>query len=162
MENSYQTNDVLDPHRPKELPGALNTLTILTFVGCGLGYILSLLTYVFTNNASDKVDKMSQAGASQQQIDEFMKAAEHRGMLLITGLIFTTLCLIGAIQMRKLKKTGYYLYLIGELAPFVVSAGLIGLTVDTSNVKAIIGMVVGIAIPIVFVILYSLQLKRLS
>ena len=39
MENSYQTNDVLDQHRPKELPGMLNTLTILTFIGCGLGYI---------------------------------------------------------------------------------------------------------------------------
>jgi hypothetical protein len=162
MENSYQTNEVLDQHRPKELPGTLNTLTILTFIGCGFSYIFALLIYVFTNNASDKIEKMSEAGASQKQIDEFLKAADNRGLLLITGIIFTTLCLIGAIQMRKLKKTGYYLYLLGELAPFIVSAGLIGLTVDTSSIRAIIGLIIGTAIPVVFVILYSTQLKHLS
>lgn len=163
MENSYQTNDVLDQHRPKELPGMLNTLTILTFIGCGLGYIGSVLGYVFTNNASDKVDKMVQAGTSQAQIDTFLKTAENRNLLLISGLIFTTLCLIGALQMRKWKKSGYYLYVIGEIAPLVLSFGLLGtLSGGGSGPFAAIGMVIGLAIPIVFVILYSTQLKHLS
>jgi len=93
-----------------------------------------------------------------------MKSADNRSLLLISGLVFTTLCLISAFQMRKLKKLGYYLYLIGEIAPIVVSAGLFGgLSGGSSNsAMTIFGVIIGIGIPVVFVILYSTQLKYLE
>jgi len=164
MKNTNRTKEVIDTQRPKELPGTLNVLTILTFIGCGFSYIFGILGYIFTNNASEKIEKMSQAGASQNQIDMFMKSADNRSLLLISSLVFTTLCLISAFQMRKLKRLGYYLYLIGEIAPIVVSAGLFGgLSGSSSNAAmTIIGVIIGIGVPIVFVILYSTQLKYLE
>ena len=164
MENSNPTNEVLGPHSPKKLPDTLNVLTILTFVGCGLSYIFSLLIYYFTSNAASTVEKMSQRGSSQEEIDMFLKSADNRNILLISGLVFTTLCLIGALRMRKFKKSGYFLYLIGEIAPIVVSAGLFGTISSGSpnSARSIIGMVTGIGIPVIFVILYSIQLKHLE
>lgn len=162
METSSQSN-ILDPHRPEPLPGMLNVLTILTFIGCGLAYILSLLGYFLTGNASESVQKMSEAGASQDQIDLFLKSAEHRELILITSLVFTTLCLVGAIQMRKRKKSGYFLYVIGEIAPIVLQFGLFGtMSSGGAGPFAAIGTVIGLAVPIVFVILYSTQLKYLK
>lgn len=164
MENSSQTSELLDPHLPKKLPDTLNVLTILTFVGCGLSYIFSLFMYYFTSNADKIIEKMSQQGSTQEQIDMFQKSAENRNILLISGLLFTTLCLIGAVQMRKFKKSGYFLYLVGEIAPIVVSFGLFG-TISSgpsNSARSIIGMLMGIGIPVIFVILYSIQLKHLE
>jgi len=76
---------------------------------------------------------------------------------LISGLVFTTLCLIGAIQMRNLKKTGYYYYIVGELAPIVLMAGLFGATFFGA-----FSLLLAALISVIFVILYSTQLKYLK
>jgi hypothetical protein len=167
MENSYQTNDVLTEHRPKELPGMLNVLTILTFIGCGLSYLGSLYGY-FSNTDPDKQiakireaqEKMGEGFGSKMMegsIDMIQKSYDNRYLLLITGLLFTTLCLIGAMRMRKLKKSGYYLYLIGELAPVVLAVGLFG-----SSFFSAMGILFSALIAVIFVILYSTQLKHLQ
>lgn len=168
MENSNQTNDVLNPQQPKALPGMLNVLTILTFIGCGISYLSSLYSF-FTDNDPDKQiaklnearEKMGDSGFGAKMIDSSIdlvqKSYDNRYLLLIAGLVFTTLCLIGAMQMRKLKKTGYYYYLIGELAPFVLMAGLFG-----SSFFGAIALLFSALIAIVFVILYSTQLKYLT
>lgn len=167
MENSYQTNDVLAQQRPKELPGMLNVLTILTLIGCGLGFISSCYSY-FTNNDPDaQIQKLNEAkekvgdsgfGAKMidSSIDMVQKSYENRYLLLISGLIFTILCLIGALQMRKRKKTGYYYYLVGELAPIVLMAGLFG-----ASFFGAIALLFAALISVIFVILYSTQLKHL-
>lgn len=168
MENSYQPNDVLADHRPKSLPGMLNVLTILTFIGCGISYLTGLYSF-FTGNDPDKQieqlnearEKMGDSGFGakmiESSIDIIQKSYENRYLLLIAGLVFTTLCLIGAIQMRKLKKSGYYSYIIGELAPIVLMAGLFG----ASFFGAISLLFAGL-IAVIFVILYSTQLKYLK
>lgn len=168
MENSYQTNDVLDPHRPKPLPGMLNVLTILTIIGCVIGYIGSGYSY-FTNNDPDaQIQKLNETrekvgdnGFGAKMIDSSIeivqKSYENRYLLLITGLIFTTLCLIGALQMRKLKKTGFYYYLVGELAPVVLMAGLFG-----ASFFGAFTLLFAALISVIFVILYGTQLKHLS
>lgn len=167
MENTYQSNDLLHDQRPKSLPGMLNVLTILTFIGCGLGYLGAIYSY-FTNNDPDKqIEKLNEArekmGDSgfgskmiESSIDMIQKSYDNRYLLLITGLVFTTLCLIGAIQMRKLKKTGYYYYLVGELGPIVLMAGLFG-----ASFFGAIALLFSSLVGVIFVILYSTQLKHL-
>lgn len=167
MESSYQTNDVLDPHRPKELPGMLNILTILTFIGCGLSFLGTCYNYIANNDPDKQLEKLHEArdkvsdgsfGAKMidSSIDMFQKSYDNRHLLLITGLIFIILCFIGALQMRKLKKTGYYYYLVGELAPYVLAAGLFG-----ASLTSAIFVLFTALIAVIFVILYSTQLKYL-
>lgn len=168
MENSYQTNDVLEQHRPKQLPGMLNVLTILTIIGCAISYISSIYSHLTNNDPDAQIQKLNEArekmgdsgfGAKmiESSIDMVQKSYENRYLLLISGLVFTTLCLIGALQMRKLKKTGYYFYLVGELAPIVLMAGLFG-----SSFFGAFALIFAALISVIFVILYSTQLKHLS
>ncbi len=165
METPSQTN-ILDPHRPKSLPGMLNVLTILTFIGCGISYIGTLYSH-FSNTDPDKQiaqiqdaqEKMGDGFGSkmmESSIQLIQISYENRYLILISGLVFTTLCLIGAMRMRKLRKSGYYLYLVGELAPLVLSAGLFG-----ASFFSAMALLFSSLIAVLFVILYSTQLKYL-
>jgi len=168
MEKSSQTNEVFAQQTRRELPGMLNVLTILTFIGCGIAYLSTFYSYITGNNPDKQIEELNEArekvgdsgfGAKMidSSLDMVQKSYENRYLLLISGLIFTTLCLIGALQMRKLKRPGYYYYLIGELAPIVLMAGLFG-----SSIFGAIMLIFGSLIAIVFVVLYSTQLKYLE
>ena len=165
--DTYQTTDLLQDERPIKLPGMLNVLTILTFIGSGFAYLGSAWQ-LFSNSDPDKqtekireaMDKMSSDSLfykwMEGSIEVLRKSYDNRYFLLITTLLFTTLCLIGALRMRKLRKSGYFLYLVGELAPLVVVAGLFG-----TGFAAMVKLGIGGIFAILFVILYSTQLKYL-
>lgn len=167
MEPTNQQNrDLFD--QPKQgLPGMLNVLTILTFIGCGISYLSLIWSFFQSSNYQKQIADMedledqvgdSELGAKMMQggMEMLEKSYEHRYLLLLSGLVFTTFCLIGAMQMRKLKKSGYLIYVIGELAPLLVAALLLGfslmggMTILFSSIIAII-----------FVILYTTQRKYL-
>ena len=42
MEPINQNKDLFDQQQTTGLPGMLNVLTILTFIGCGLSYLFSI------------------------------------------------------------------------------------------------------------------------
>lgn len=89
-------------------------------------------------------------------LEIMQKTYEYRYILLLSTILFTTLCLIGALQMRKLKKSGFPLYVVGELGPIVINAALIGFSL-VGGITTIIGLVVAL----VFVMLYASQRKYL-
>lgn len=167
METTTKTTDLFD-QQPKTLPGMLNVLTILTFIGCGISYIGALYSFYTSSNYERQVSEMEEMqdkmGESNEMAGKMLegsmammqKAHEYRYILILSALLFTTLCLVGALQMRKLKKSGYTLYVIGEIAPILLSAVLIGfsfmggITIAMSAVFAL-----------VFVILYTTQRKYL-
>lgn len=171
MEVTNQTTDQpkhdLFNERQKELPGMLNVLTILTFIGCAISYISYIWGYF---SASAYQTQMAQFEELQDQmgdnemasnmmkgsIEMMKKNYEYRYILLASGLIFTTLCLIGAIQMRKLKKSGYPIYVVGELAPIAVTAALVGFSLVGGIATAFSAI-----IALLFVILYTTQRKHL-
>jgi hypothetical protein len=80
---------------------------------------------------------------------------EHKNLLLGVNLLCLVLCLIGAIQMRKLKKSGFFIYLIGELAPVFVLGGLL---TSLTNIN----FMFSVFFAFLFVILYATQLKHLD
>ncbi len=165
-QNQTHSSEVLNPES-KKLPGMLNTLTILTFIGCAIGYIGAIWGFIQSANIDKQRSEMEEmqdkmgdnemaAKMMEGSLDILQKNYDNRYILLISGLLFTTLCLIGALQMRKLKKSGYPLYVVGELAPIVISAVLIGFSLVGG-----ISILVGAIVAVVFVILYSTQRKYL-
>jgi hypothetical protein len=164
VETTHQTNDVRDEHRPKEMPGKLNTLTILTFIGCGIGFIFSLWGFFATTpeklaKTQEQRAKLDDGTFRANMLDSSIQAMQisldNKYLLLITNLVCLTLCLVGALQMRKLKQPGYYLYVAGELAPVVLMAGLIGSLTGFN-------MIFSAVIALLFVILYATQLKYME
>jgi len=164
MEQNQNSDLLATPPKRSE---TLNVLTILTFIGCGLAYIGACYNFIKYRNIDAiraEMDTAEEKAAgnklatriveSSREIAE--KTFEYRYILLISALVFTTFCLIGAIQMRKLKKSGYPIYVIGELAPLVISAVLIGFSFTGS-----IALIFSAVFSLLFVILYSIQRKNL-
>ena len=145
--------------------GSLKTLTVLTFIGCGLGYLGSCWNFF----KADKSVADFETAMNNPDLPDFAKkmmtpealenlrlmAANKLPIFLLT-LVGVTLCLVGALQMRKLKAQGYYLWLLGEVLPLIGTAIFIGAGALFSGFN-----VVGPIIVLLFIVLYTLQRKYL-
>jgi hypothetical protein len=150
----------------KKLPSGINILTILTFIGCGLGLIITAfmpMLYKFSLGFMDKAAANEDISAKdladiEQQQNAIELAQANIVPLMIISFVGIILCLIGAIWMRKLKRDGYWLYVAGELLPVIGGLIILGTTQYTS----ITSIVFGIGIPLLFILLYTMQRKFLG
>jgi len=145
--------------------GSIKVLTSLTFIGSGIGYIFGILGFI---NADKSVTDMETAMnnpdlpdlakkmMTPEALENVRLMATNKLPILILGLVGTTLCLAGAIQMRKLKMQGYYLWLIGEILPVIGTLIFIGIGVFSGMTG-----IFSIAIMVLFIILYTSQRKYL-
>ena len=152
---------------PKKLPSMLNVLTILTFISNGLGFITAFYSYF---SAASNYDKVVQAQDKMDQMPDFVKnmmgpdpvgnarrMLDNRLPIMLLTLVGCLLCFYGAFQMRKLKKTGFTIYIIGDVVPFIGLFIFIGASMLTG-----FSGIFGLLITIVFIILYATQLKYLK
>jgi hypothetical protein len=163
-----ETNDVLNYDEPvnTKLPTGLNVLTILTFIGCAFELYSTVNNFISGKQSLEKLQesqsKMAEAPAWAKkmvgpEVQEMMiKGYENRIPIFIIGLIAIALCVYGAIEMRKQKKQGFTLWLIGELLPFVSVIIFIG-TVYFNTIFVYFSV-----IPLLFIILYLTQRKHLK
>jgi hypothetical protein len=152
---------------PRKMPEMINVLSILTFIGSGLVILVQL--YYFT--AAKKIYDASMAG--QEKIDQapafvrsmqgsdpigvIQRTYDNRVPIGLLNLVAAVLCIIGAMQMRKLKKTGFYIYLIGEVLPLLVTYIFIGAAALSG-----IGLLFSLLFTALFIILYATQIKYLK
>ena len=125
MSNQYNNPDSLDSGEfdaPK-LPTGLNVLTILTFIGSAFGLYFTVSGFLTAETSYQKKDEIIAQMKSPEMpemakrflppmdhFEEMMtKSYENRWPLFILGLLATALCLYGALQMRKLKKTRIFI-----------------------------------------------------
>ena len=152
---------------PRKIPSTLNVMTILTFIGCAylaLGQIYSFFTaqknYEKLVEVQDKLDDMpgfAKKLMGPQMVEMARMAYENRVPILLLTIVGAGLCTYGALAMRRFKKLGFYVYVIGEILPIVTSFLFIGM-----GAFGVFGVVGTILIPAVFIIIYATQLKYLS
>jgi len=157
-------SQVFDEFQPaKKVPDTLNVLTILTFVGSGVGILSSIWTYLTICQGIPKlVQTVNKVGEDsfwgrylKDSIDVAYRHCDLKLPLLLVALICMVLCVIGALMMRKLSKKGYFIYLIGELTPPVVDTALAGGHINFMSFFSFL-------IPAVFLILYATQMKHMK
>ncbi|MFT4024886.1 MAG: hypothetical protein QM664_14005 [Flavihumibacter sp.] len=161
------TQDPFAAGEKKKLPTFLNVLTILTFVGCFFALIsMPLAGWLigFTKKAIENpeyADKMKPADLenAEKGIRTFEAMQANSTSLWIITLVSVGLCVYGAIQMRKLKKEGFYTYTIGEILPLLATGLVIGFANQFPTTQSVISSV-GIAL--LFIILYATQLKKMN
>ncbi len=136
-----------------QLPSMLNVLTILTFIGSGLGLISTAFLKFGCKvlEMDEVVSKMKDA-----DIEILEKTCDHIMVLMIVGFVSSLIGLIGAIMMRKLKKQGFYIYIIGQLIGILTSPFIIGIESLTDYKNWF-----GYGISLLFIILYATQQKYL-
>lgn len=163
-------NQTLD-HQPTAgiRTATINVLTILTFIGCGLAFISAGWSAYNSGKSMEQIaklqeqaDQISETGNEMavnmilQSIEMAKKQYENRYLLLIVNLLATGLCLFGAIEMRKMRKNGFYLWLTGELLPILITFAIIGF-----NLMGGIVLIASLLVSGVFIVLYGLQVKHM-
>lgn len=148
----------------QKLPGMLNVLSILTLIGSGfvgLSGIYSYFTVCESIKKMEELDLDSLGGGAMGKMMEnatemLQKQCDHKMVILIITLVSVALCVVGALQMRKLSKSGFLLYTVGELLYPIASVLVLGM-----GSMAGFALVSSLLFPVVFIILYATQLKHL-
>ena len=91
-----------------------------------------------------------------EMVEAARKTAENRVPVLLLGLLGCILCIYGAMQMRQFKKSGFTIYIVGELLPAVGAIIFVGF-VSLGGFG-----IIGYLFYAIFIILYATQLKYLK
>jgi hypothetical protein len=167
-QNVGQAKDLLNLEQKDmaKLPSMLNVLTILTYVGCALGAIMSIWSYFSATTSYKLIQSIeSGPGTGSRALDSMMsstmemakKQYDNRLFILLLALAGAALCFYGALQMRNLKKQGYLIYVVGEVLPIISFAVFVGF----GNIFAATSMLLITLVAVVFIILYTTQRKFL-
>lgn len=157
-----EANLLEEPKKPSE---TLKVITILTFIGSGIAIISQVISFIRAQTLYDqtiagqgKLDQMPswlKNFVGSDPVTAARNTLDNRTALLILGLVASVLCIYGAMEMRKLKKNGFFIYLIGELLPFATYYIFVGPMPPFALVFAL--LIAGL-----FIFLYVSQLKKMS
>ncbi len=165
-ETNFTTDlENLSEFQVQPLPRGLNVLTILTFIGCGIGAIFTLATPWLMKFSLNMMNKAAESGtdltpkqAADMEVSKKAIELTQANMvpLLAIGVVGIVLCFVGALMMRKLKKDGFWIYVAGQVLPVIGSLALMGMAQFTGVTSYFMFL-----IPFVFIFLYSRQRKFL-
>jgi hypothetical protein len=167
------TNPTADQHDDNWLgeyadpvPTTVKVLTILTFIASAFGFLGAFYSFAMAPanyqrlvDAQDKIDQLPaifKAFMGPHPVETARLALENRLPILLITLIGAFLCFYGALYMRKLKKVGFSIYILGDLVPFTIY-----IFIGTGSITPV-GMIFGVVIILVFAILYATQLKYMK
>lgn len=167
MNQEISNKDSLNEFEKPALPGSLNVLTILTIVGCVLGFISSIYSFITAKKTYDTMKETIESGKmdnapkwakgmmTPEALVMYRKLYENKLPILILGLVSAALCFYGALEMRKMKKQGYTFWLVGELLPLGTTILFIGMMAFSG-----FGLLMWL-FPVAFIIMYTVNKKYL-
>jgi hypothetical protein len=144
----------------QERPTFLTVLCILSFIGVGIQIIQGLIS-LFAKGAGSMIMEAAESLEGYEEVpgtEYIEESLSYASTLGIVSILAALVCLWGVIWMWNLKKTGYYIYIVGELAPVIVSFILVGFGSFLGGFFAMIGLI----FPVLFIILYGLNVKHMS
>jgi hypothetical protein len=142
----------------KKLPGFLKVLCILSFVGIGLVFISSIYNIFTIQSTIDSLKSLNGLFGGSDMGSAIDALIKYGQIDYIINAVCVIICLIGVLMMWKLKKTGFYIYVVGEIAPAIFSFALLG----GFGALGTMAMIAGLIFPIAFIIMYALNLKHLK
>ncbi len=147
-----------------ERPSFLTVLCILTFVGVGFSIISSVFG-LFTMSMLEGVmtdlnDSIGEGDDFSQSLGNGYRWTKITYLLSIAGSI---LCLAGALFMWKLRKIGYFIYVVGQIIPLTGTVLSIGSTFNGMFANfGVASILWSMIFPVGFIIMYGLHLKYMK
>jgi hypothetical protein len=145
-------------------PTFLSVLCILSFIGNGLGIIQGLFIWMmsgFYARLFSGLSKSLKTGQSEMNIVE--KVLNGLSWWAISIVIGSLACLAGAIIMWKLKKSGYFLYIIGQILPLLgLLFFFLGSIPGPKTGGSMIFVLFSSIFPIAFIVMFGLNQKHLN
>ena len=136
-------------------PVFLTVLCVLSFIAAGLG-VIGYVTVLTAMGAASAIASSGMEGVSDEAsaaISYAMSSMPSAGMTwayIIVGFLTTLVSLFGVIKMWKLQKIGYFIYVGSAVASMVMGIIYSGFGV------------MGVIFPVLFIVLYGLNLKHLK
>lgn len=148
---------------PSQKPVFVTVLCILTFVGVGLTISTTLFSVFTMSFLEQGMNTMSDALSDSEAGLDFANSFRWTKFYYVLSIIGALLCLVGALFMWKLKRFGFYIYILGQLLPIfgsfmTMSSMYKGTFVGFGMVSTVLGML----FPIAFIIMYGLNLKHMK
>lgn len=123
-------------------PRVLEALCLLSFIGSGGGFLLYLSAAVFYPHAREYIVQFSSM-ESADQLSPFY--------FLLLSILFA-LSLLGVARMWKLRRSGFYIYVLAQLSTFSLPLAWLGLSAFSS---------VALIFTVLFIAAYGFQFYRL-
>ena len=117
--NEYYENQFEENKRP----GFLTFLCVLTFIGSGMSLLTNLVAPSFASMLVEIVSSQP-ALASTVEIYEQMAVTPMWQFYLLA--FFCATSIMGAVYMLKMKKVGFHIYVISQLAQMFIGQFIIG------------------------------------
>jgi hypothetical protein len=135
-------------------PVFLTVLCILSFIAAGLA-ILGYITVIGLMGAATAVLSTAEGASSEmgEAMSTVVSSVPSAGMTwayLIVGFITVIVSLFGVIKMWKLQKSGFMLYVGATVVSMIMGIVYSGFGI------------MGLIFPILFIVLYGLNLKHLK
>ncbi len=155
--------DTIDHGNNGSLPQFLNVLTILTFIGSGLTFVMAIYNLLTVEQQRQQIAE-TKALLGNSPIfmgTDIMKSAElaleHNTSLQGSAILASLACLVGAYMMRKLQKNGFYLYIAGCVVATIVPILIMG-----AGFMGGLPVIIGLIFTMAFVIMYGVNAKYLK
>jgi hypothetical protein len=156
----------------KTRPTILTVIGILSFIGLGyriltglinasLGTVTSSISEFMNEVVANEVDLSevpeSLKGLVESILDAVTKLLANTTAIYLTVVLLAAIALLGVIMMWQLKKSGFYVYAAARSLIAIVPFIFIGY-----NLVSLLWFTSSIMFGILFIILYSLNLKEMS
>jgi len=103
----------------KNRPELLTVLCILTFIGSGTSLLANGVLYLMFDQLKELIEQQSVFSLMGSDVDLSFLLDIKSGFFLSQLLIYT-LSLYGAVQMFQLRKIGFHLYTIAQIALLII------------------------------------------
>jgi hypothetical protein len=166
---STPLSNEMQPARPQ----FLSVLCILTWICCGLLFIMTVWGIAFKPSIEERYEQIEKmrdiSPEAAENLEAVLENQDTGGQLMGTALSLIAILLsaYGAYLMWQLKKRGFYFYVAGELLPYLgfVTGGAQAVAAISSigGASGIATVVIGIMVlfDVLFIGLYAMNLKHL-
>ena len=166
--NTFTTSDgPVTPARPQ----FLSVLCILTWIMCGLTLVSTLWGVFFQPTPEEQYENIEKMREANPEMADKMEAAyeaqsnSNQTVGIVLNMIALALSAYGAYMMWQLKRTGFYLYIAGEIIPYLgfLTGGGSESMLAMMGGPAMMAVAIGamLLFDLVFIILYGLNLKHM-
>ncbi len=153
----------------------LKVLCILSFIMCGIKLLTSVYS-IYQNSPEVMQNSIEQVRSINpemaDQMENNMIEMENNMYLKLSPyleIVYTLLSFMAVLMMWNLKRIGFYMYSIVEIIPYISlffvstkSISIPGLSANTAASFMLFGTILMILIDLLFVFLYSRNLKEMN
>lgn len=140
--------------RLQQRPVFLTVLCVLTFVGSGLYIIYSFYTFSWISGLGEGMT----GDLMETEFGNYLRWYKLERYVAIIGAIG---CSIGAYFMLKMKRFGFYIYVVSQILPLALGVVTMN-SLGGAGGFQFITLILSAIFPVGFIILYSLNYKYLK